>query len=82
MKGKNQFLTEKEYDTLEKLLGKLTLMLGEKSVCIFNGVVQDGYHIAIYNAEGERVREKTSFSIKDTVFKLVAAPVEGETKKN
>jgi len=64
-------MKDHEYKLLEDLLGKLSIELGAKDFCITNGVVQDGYHIGVYNKERRTLEKQAiSYDLKSCVAEL------------
>ena len=56
-------MTEKETKQLEKLLGKLSTKLNNHRVCVITGYIHDGYHVAQYAHDGEKLSEKSGPTI-------------------
>ena len=56
-------MTEKQSKQLETLIGKLSAKLKNHRIAIISGTIHDGYHIALYNHNGDRIIEKAGPSI-------------------
>lgn len=61
-------MNDEDFKELEKLIGKLSLHIGYQ-IAIAQGP-QDGYHLAAYNRNGDRITEVMSYDLKDTSEKL------------
>jgi hypothetical protein len=65
---KQVYMSDTEIEQLENLLGKLQGHLGYR-FAICSGI-QDTFHIAIYNAKGEKVNEAENYDLKSTIEKV------------
>ena len=63
-------MTDKQFEQLEKLLGKLGTELNH-TYCIIPNYIQDGCNIGIYNTDGSLKDQSTAKDIKSAVNKLL-----------
>jgi hypothetical protein len=62
-------MTDKQYEQLEKLLGKLGAELNH-TFCIIPNYIQDGCNIGIYGNDGNIKAQSTAATIKEAVTEL------------
>lgn len=64
-------MTTSKIKLLEELIGELSADLGHKQICIVNAMVQDGFHIALYDKKGEPYIRETSYDLESTIKKVI-----------
>ena len=62
-------MSQEEIKQLEVLLVKFESHLGHR-YCIAYPVIQDGFHIGIYDNNGEMIKSECSYDIRSTADKI------------
>lgn len=74
-------MTTSKIKLLEELIGELSSDLNHKQICIVNNMIQDGFHVALYDDKGKPFIEETSYDLESTIKKVIHSMDTFKSKK-